>query len=326
MVRAKILRQAEARLRATKRDVAAMPVKDVQQLVHELQVHQIELEMQNEELRRTQVDLEAARDRYVDLYDFSPAGHLTLDTHGTIVEANLRVGTLLGINRKELIGRPLARFIARDDQDTFHRHCQDVLKTGTRQICEVHLRKETGAPRWVYFESLAVHDEQGRITHWRTALLDITERKRAEEVMRESEQRFHTMADTAPVLIWMSGPDKLRTYFNQVWFTYTGRTKEQELGSGWADGVHPEDFDRCLKTYTEAFDRREPFQMEYRLRKADGQYGWLLDHGVPRFLPNGEFAGYIGSCIDLTEGRIWRTGSVRRSKKKRVCCARSIIG
>jgi len=122
-------------------------------------------------------------------------------------------------------------------------------------------------------------------------------------VMRESEQRFHTMADTAPVLIWMSGLDKLCNYFNQVLFTYTGRTKEQELGSGWADGVHPEDFDRCLKTYTEAFDRRESFQMEYRLRKADGQYGWLLDRGVPRFLPNGEFAGYIGSCIDLTEGK-----------------------
>src|SRR5437867_1361031 len=94
--------QAEERLRATRRDVAAMPVKDVQQLVHELQVHQIELEMQNDELRRTQTELEAARDRYVDLYDFSPASYLTMDTHGTIVEANLRAGTLLGIHRNEL--------------------------------------------------------------------------------------------------------------------------------------------------------------------------------------------------------------------------------
>src|SRR6266850_8321556 len=138
MVPVKLLRQAEARLRATKRDVAAMPVKDVQQLVHELQAHQIELEMQNEELRRTQVELEAARDSYVDLYDFSPAGHLTLDTRGTIVEANLRAGTLLGINRKELIGQPLARLFVSADQDIFHRHCQEVLKTGTRQTCELH--------------------------------------------------------------------------------------------------------------------------------------------------------------------------------------------
>ncbi|HEU0068271.1 MAG TPA: PAS domain S-box protein, partial [Nitrospiraceae bacterium] len=120
--------EAEARLRATKRDVAAMPVNDVQQLVYELQVYQIELEMQNEELRRTQVELEAARDRYMDLYDFSPAGYLTLDMQGKIVEANLRAGTLLGVIRKKLIGQPLAQFIAAADADTFHRHGQEVLK------------------------------------------------------------------------------------------------------------------------------------------------------------------------------------------------------
>ena len=182
--------QAEARLRATKRDVAAMPVKDVQQLVHELQVHQIELEMQNEELRRTQIELETARDRYVDLYDFSPAGHLTLDTQGTIVEANLRVGTLLGLNRKKLIGQPLARFIAPSDADTFHRHCQEVLKTGTRQTCEVLLGKEAGVSRWIYLESLALHDETGLITHWRTALLDISDRKLAEQELEDQRAQL----------------------------------------------------------------------------------------------------------------------------------------
>ena len=186
-------RQAEVRLRATKRDVAAMPVKDVQQLVHELQVYQIELEMQNEELRRAQVELETARDRYVDLYDFSPAGHLTLDTHGAIMEANLRVGTLLGLNRKKLIGQPLARFIAPSDVDTFHRHCQEVLKTGTRQTCEVHLGKEASVSRWVYFESLALHDETGLITHWRTALLDISDRKLAEQQLEVQRAQLETI-------------------------------------------------------------------------------------------------------------------------------------
>ena len=130
---------------------------------------------------------------------------------------------------------------------------------------------------------------------------EIATRKEAEEELRESEQQFHTMADTEPVLIWMSGPDKLCTYFNKSWLDYTGRTREQELGNGWADGVHPEDLDRCLKTYGEAFERREPFQMEYRLRKADGTYGWILDRAVPRLLQNGAFIGYIGSCIDLSE-------------------------
>jgi PAS domain S-box-containing protein len=196
-------RQAEKLLRKIKRDVAAMPVKDVQQLVHEFQVHQIELEMQNEELRRTQMELEATRDRYMHLHDFSPVGQLTLDTNGTIVEANLRAGTLLGINRQELIGQSLACLLASDDQDLFHRHCQDVLKTGTRQTCEVHLRKKVGASTCVYLKSLAFYDELGRITHWRTVLLDITEWKRAEEALRESEERFRAIMDNSPTMVFL---------------------------------------------------------------------------------------------------------------------------
>jgi PAS domain S-box-containing protein len=196
-------REAEARLRTTRRDVAAMPVKDVQQLVHELQVHQIELEMQNDELRRTQVELEVARDRYVDLYDFSPAGHLTLDTHGKIMEANLRAGTLLEVNRKELIGQPLSRFVATEDEVTFLRHSQEVLKTGTRQTCEVHIRKKGGASFSVHFESLAIQKEPGRITHWRTALLDVSDRMRAEQALRESEARLQAMLDHSPSLIFL---------------------------------------------------------------------------------------------------------------------------
>jgi len=154
---------------------------------------------------------------------------------------------------------------------------------------------------WINLTVASIQVEEHAGPHHLAMIEDIASRKQAEEAMRESEQRFHTMADTAPVLIWMSGLDKLCTYFNQRWLDYTGRTLEQEVGNGWAGGVYPEDFDRCLKTYGEAFDRRESFELEYRQRKADGQYGWLLDHGVPRFLPNGEFAGYIGSCIELTE-------------------------
>lgn len=136
--------------------------------------------LQSEELRRTELELEAARKRYAELHDFSPAGHLTLDVNGTIVEANLKVCTLLGENRKELIGQPLLRFIVGEDEDTFHRHFQDVLKRGTRQTCEVHLRGEAGVSHWVHLESLAVHDESGRIIRCMTALLEVSERKQAE--------------------------------------------------------------------------------------------------------------------------------------------------
>jgi PAS domain S-box-containing protein len=133
---------------------------------------------------------------------------------------------------------------------------------------------------------------------------DITDRKRAEAILRESEERFRRVANTAPVMIWMSGIDKLRTYFNQAWLDFTGRSLEEELGNGWAQGIDPEDSEEYLETYTKAFDSREQFQMEYRLRRHDGEYRWILHSGVPRFNADGSFAGYIGSGVDVTERKL----------------------
>lgn len=136
---------------------------------------------------------------------------------------------------------------------------------------------------------------------YRQVQVELLERQQAEAALRESEERFRTMADTAPVLIWMAGLDKLCNYFNRRWLEFTGRSLEQELGEGWAKGVHPDDLNFCLENYMAAFDARQSFQMEYRLRRFDGEYRWLLNSGAPRFTPDGQFAGYIGSCIDITD-------------------------
>jgi len=132
---------------------------------------------------------------------------------------------------------------------------------------------------------------------------DITELKRAEAELRESEARFRLVADSAPVMIWMSGTDKLRTYFNKPWLDFTGRSIDRELGNGWAEAVDSEDLQRCLDTYVQSFDRREAFRMEYRLRRHDGEFRLVSDTGVPRFNPDRSFTGYIGSCIDVTDQR-----------------------
>ena len=129
-------------------------------------------------------------------------------------------------------------------------------------------------------------------------------RRNAEASVRESEERFRLVANSAPVLIWMSGPDKLCNYFNQPWLEFTGKSLGAALGNGWSEGVHPEDLKSCMDTFAAAFDRRERFRMHYRLRHHDGKYRWVFDIGVPRFNPDGSFAGYIGSCIDVTERKI----------------------
>jgi PAS domain S-box-containing protein len=137
-----------------------------------------------------------------------------------------------------------------------------------------------------------------------TLLWQRKRRRDSELHLRESEERFRLVANTAPVMIWMSGPDRLYNYFNQPWLEFTGRALEAELGNGWSEGVHPEDVKDCRDTYTRAFDLREPFKMQYRLRRQDGEYRWLFDTGVPRVNSDGSFAGYIGSCIDVTVRRL----------------------
>jgi len=133
----------------------------------------------------------------------------------------------------------------------------------------------------------------------------VEERKGHEAVLRESEERFRLMADTAPTLIWMSATNKLCTFFNRGWLNFTGCSMEQELGDGWTSGVHPDDLKHCLNVYSTAFDSRKDFQMEYRLRRHDGEYRWLIDYGVPRFGSNGTFCGYVGSCVDITERKLF---------------------
>jgi PAS domain S-box-containing protein len=170
---------------------------------------------------------------------------------------------------------------------------------------ELLLTDAAGHERAYSFTGGVVRDPAGTILGYVTVGHDVTERQRLEQerqaALEASEAWFRTLADTAPVLVWVSGTDGLVTFVNQPWLQFTGRTHEQEVGNGWAEGVHPDDYDHCLQTYQTAFQAREPFTMEYRLRRADGASRWVLDTGVPRYEPDGSFSGYIGSCIDISE-------------------------
>ena len=166
---------------------------------------------------------------------------------------------------------------------------------------EFRIVRPDGTLRWVGARGEFSYAADGKPLRMLGMAVDITERRRAEEAGRESELRFHLVADTAPVMIWMSDTDNSRNYFNKGWLDFSGKSIESQLGQGWAEGVHPESLSRCLATYNQAFDQRRGFRMEYRLRRYDGEYRWILETGVPRFNTDGSFAGYIGSSIDVTD-------------------------
>jgi PAS domain S-box-containing protein len=180
---------------------------------------------------------------------------------------------------------------------------EEYRRSGIRAVQSTPLRSRSGSPLGMLS------------THWRTPhtptendfrLFDVLAQQAADliERMRESEERFRLMANVAPVVVWITDVDKQCTYINQPWLDLTGRPVEAALGEGWADDVHPEDVERTWRTYAEAFDRREPFQMEYRVRRHDGEYRWVTDTGVPRYDENGSFVGYIGSAVDVTERKL----------------------
>jgi two-component system CheB/CheR fusion protein len=151
----------------------------------------------------------------------------------------------------------------------------------------------------------SINQMTGKIREINFALAnEIHERRLTEIIRKESEDRFRIMADSAPVLVWLAGVDKLCYWFNKGWYNFTGRTLEQEKGTGWAEGVHADDISRCIEIFVDHFDRREEFAIDYRLKRHDGEYRWIRDHGVPRFASDGSFRGYIGSCVDITDRKL----------------------
>jgi len=165
---------------------------------------------------------------------------------------------------------------------------------------EYRLRHGDGHWMWVDDRTWLTRDAEGRVTAIHGVLIDVTEQKQAAAALRESEQHYRTLANGGSALIWTSGTDMLCNYFNEPWLRFTGRPLENELGDGWTEGIHPDDYDRCLQIYTDSFARRQSFGMEYRLRHADGDYRWIQDDGNPRFDSAGNFIGYIGFCYDIS--------------------------
>jgi PAS domain S-box-containing protein len=214
--------------------------------------------------------------------------------------------TMFGIPAASYAGHveDFLQYVHPDDRERVGIAQKDSIQGHTRYASEFRIVWPDGTVRYAAATGKCYYSPDGEPERMVGVALDITERKRAEQELHESEERFRLVANKAPVLIWMSGTDKQCTFFNQCWLEFTGRTMEHELGDGWASGVHPEDLADCIRRYSDAFDARMDFEIEYRLKRFDGKYRWVVDLGVPRFEADGTFCGYIGSAVDVTDRKL----------------------
>jgi PAS domain S-box-containing protein len=186
-----------------------------------------------------------------------------------------------------------------DDRLKRDKAMSEALKTGRLDI-EMRIMQFQKEMRWIRARGKLFYNKEGVAERMMGTLQDITEQKLAFNSLRESEERFKTVADSAPVMIWMSGSDKFLDFFNATWLEFTGHTIDQERGEGWQQGVHPDDIVNCLDVYNKAFEEKIPFYTEYRLRRHDGVYRWISDNAVPRY-SDGIFIGFISACMDIDD-------------------------
>ncbi len=254
-----------------------------------------------EELKLAQEELQKQTSRLDQLFEQSPEAVVVLSTEDRIVRVNKEFTRMFGYEPDEVLQRPINELIVPEAEIESSRAYTRLLQEGGRVEVETVRRRKDGTEIDVSLLAISVRTTAGEQVVNYAIYRDITERKRAEERLRESEARFQAMADTAPVLIWMTGTDGLCSYFNKPWLEFTGRTMAQEVGTGWIEGVHPDDVQACHDGFFPAYHARKPFRIEYRLKRADGEYRWVMESGIPRYTPGGEFAGYIGSNIDITD-------------------------
>jgi PAS domain S-box-containing protein len=226
---------------------------------------------------------------------------LAVDLDSHVLYWNAGAERLYGYSADEVMGQPLHVLLQSDFSPHTLPEIKQIVKQTGSWSGTVLSRTKSGIYRVVALTISRLRNTAGEMIGFVSVNRDITEQQKAEQALRESEERFRLMADTAPVMIWMGATNGQSVFVNKPWLDFTGLTFEQSLGDNWKQVIHPDDLPGALEIYTRTLQAREPFVVEYRMRRFDGEYRWIVDSGIPRFTPDGQFDGYIGSSIDITE-------------------------
>lgn len=276
--------------------------RSAEELLHELRVHQVELEMQNEELRNAQLALEESRDHYIDFYDFAPVGYLTLTETGLISEINLTGAALLGRERKQLLGQRLAHFVVPADGDRMRLHFQVVLKCDEKQTCEMILKRGDGSSFHAQLDCLRLV-KKGTEPVVRIVLADISERKRQDEVLREQEEFFRMIAENTEDFIAVLDLEGRRLYNNPTYARFFGDTETLKGTDSFAE-IHPDDRERIKRVFRETVQTGIGLHTDFRFVLADGSIRYMESRGGLIRGSQGQASRVVVVSRDVTERKL----------------------
>ncbi|MBV6623658.1 MAG: PAS domain S-box protein [Rivularia sp. (in: Bacteria)] len=255
--------------------------------------------------KQAEADLRDSEERFRSLYLRTPVMLHSIDKDGRILDVSNYWLDKLGYQRQEVIGKRFFQFLTSESRNYARAVLPEFFRKGSCWDINYQFVPKTGEVMETLLSAVADKNEAGEIIRTLAVMIDITERKKAEAALRESEARFKTMADSAPVLIWMSDADGKAIFLNKAWLELTDISLEQQLGDAWLENIHEEDLqqDSWCKDLSNVKKNSQPVEIQFRIRGSDGQYYWMLGKEVPRFDEQGKVIGYIGSCIDITEIR-----------------------
>jgi PAS domain S-box-containing protein len=298
---ADLRRRAEERLKGQTRDTGPSAEQDARRMVHELQVHQIELELQNEELTQARETLERQLEKYSDLYNFAPVGYFTLDRDGTICEANLTGSKLLGVERSRLVGGRLHSFLSDESRHALDRCLRGIFVGTVGESCELTLLTPGDRPRYAQIEGVPVESDGDTVRHCRVATIDISRRRLLEEKLRTSEERHRFYVEVTGELSWTTNRHGEVVEDLPTWRNFTGQTAKETMGTGWAKALHPDDVEHTIAAWNKAVATKSAYEVEYRVRRHDGIYRHFLARAIPVPNQDGSIREWVGTCIDITE-------------------------